>query len=210
MSTQTTEHTLPPQTDDELTVTTEQNDFALCPAGQHPARCVDVVYRGEFPNQFKPGTTQKKISIHLMLDTQDDDGRDVRRSDGKRFILSAWFTKSMHEKANLRKTLEGWRGRAFDDSAAESFNLNDLINAPALVNVKHVKNKKGDEIAVIDSISKLPRQMTVFPVEEIEYIRIKDRPRDGENGGGTGGWQGSGGPGMYDDVPLPDDDDLPF
>lgn len=174
-----TEYQLPPQTDDDLTVSAEQQkDFAICPAGQHPARCVDVVFRGMVPNKFKNGELQPKISIHLMLDTQDDDGNDVRRNDGKRFVLSQWFTKSMFSKANLRKTLESWRGRAFDETAAERFNLNDLINAPALVNVKHIRNPKGDEIAVIDSISKLPRQMSVFPVEEIEWVRMKDRPRD--------------------------------
>lgn len=219
MMTNQTDYQLPPQTDDDLTVSADQKDFALCPAGQHPARCVDVVFRGLFPNKFKEGAMQPKISIHLMLDAQDEDGNEVRRGDGKRFVLSQWYTKSMNDKANLRKTLESWRGKAFDDAVAERFNLNDLINAPALVNVKHVRNAKGDEVAVIDTLTKLPRQMSVFPVEEIEWVRLKDRPREPQkpaNGSNANvapfgyvppnlppppdEWQGDDG---YDNEPLP-------
>lgn len=198
---------LPPQTDDELTVTTDpKGDYALPPAGQHPARCCDVVYRGEHPNKFKPGVMQKKVSIHMMLDTEDDNGQPVRRNDGKRFVLSQWYTKSMNAKSNLRKALEAWRGKAFDDEVAETFNLNDLINAPALVNVIHKTNAKGDQVAVIDSITKLPRQMTVFPVKDIDYVRIKDRPRDSQNGNGNTQEHGEAYDGEGEDI----DDDLPF
>jgi hypothetical protein len=207
MSTQTTEYTLPPQTDNELTVTADSagGEYPEAPAGAWVGRCVDVVYRGKQPNKFdasKPD--QHKISIHMMLDTYDEDDQPARRTDGKRFVLSAWFTRSMHPKATLRKTLAAWRGRDFDDDQAEVFNLNDLVGVYALVNVIHVKGKDGGNKAVIDSIGRLPRGMQKFEVTE-EYVRAKDR-KPGEQHDHHGD---AAGPGMYDDVPLPDDD-LPF
>lgn len=201
------DYALPPQTDDMLTVTADSagGEYPEAPAGAWVARCVDVVYRGKQPNKFdasKPD--QHKISIHMMLDTYDEDDRPARRTDGKRFVLSAWYTRSMHAKATLRKTLAAWRGRDFDDEQAEAFNLNDLVGVFALVNVIHVKTKSGDTKAVIDSISRLPRGMQKFEADE-EYVRAKDR-KPGEHPAEEHG----PGPERWDDVPPPDDRDLPF
>lgn len=182
MSTQS-EYILPPQTDDELTVTAQSagGDYPECPAGAFVGRCVDVVYRGKQPNKFEPQKPDvHKISIHMMVDAYHEDDSPARRTDGKRFVLSNWYTRSMHPKATLRKTLAGWRGKDFDDDAAEQFNLNDLVGAYALVTIKQVKGKDGSPKAVIDSIGRLPRGMQKFEAEE--YVRAKDRkPGDGHD-----------------------------
>lgn len=198
------EYVLPPQGDDELTVTATSSggDYPECPTGQWVGRCVDVVYRGRQPNKFEPEKPDvHKISIHMMLDTVNEDDRPVRRTDGKRFVLSAWFTRSMHEKASLRKTLAAWRGRDFDDAQAETFNLNDLVGAYGLVNVITVKGKDGKPKSVIDAITRLPRGMEKFEMDE-EYVRMRDRKPGEHHDSGAPDWS---------DVPPPDDDsDLPF
>jgi hypothetical protein len=172
------EYVLPPQSDDDLTVTANGGggDFPECPAGAWAGVCVDVVYRGMQDNKFDPSKgPQPKISIHMMIEAyQSEDSDDyARRSDGKRFVLSAWFTRSMHPKATLRKTLAAWRGKDFDDDAAETFNLNKLVGAFALVNVIHVAGKDGRPKAVIDSIARLPRGVPTFTPDP--YVRAKDR-----------------------------------
>lgn len=204
----TQDYVLPPQGDDELTVTATSSggDFPECPTGQWVGLCVDVVYRGKHANKFEPHKPDvHKVSIHMMLDAFDEEDKAARRNDGKRFVLSSWFTRSMHEKATLRKTLAAWRGKDFDDAQAETFNLNDLVGAYALVNVVAVKGRDGKPKSVIDSITRLPRGMVKFEPEP--YIRARDRkPGDIEH-------HDSGGP-DWSDVPPPDDDDgldpLPF
>lgn len=200
---------LPPQNDDDLTVTASSSggDYPEAPTGQWVGLCVDVVYRGKQPNKFdasKPDV--HKISIHMMLDTYDESDNPVRRTDGKRFVLSAWFTRSMHEKATLRKTLAAWRGKDFDDAQAETFNLNDLVGAYGLVNVIEVKTQAGKAKSVIGSITRLPRGMEKFAPDE--YVRIRDRkPGEQHHDAPHSSW--------HDDVPAGDeipynDNDLPF
>jgi hypothetical protein len=206
----TAEYVLPPQTDDELTVTAETGgaDYPECPAGAFVGMCCDVVYRGKQPNKFEPSKPdQHKISVHMMVDAFNEDDTPARRTDGKRFVLSSWFTRSMHPKATLRKTLAAWRGKDFDEDQAEVFKLNDLVGAFALVNVVHVKGKDGGQKAVIQSISKLPRGMQKFEAEE--YIRAKDRkPGDSHADDLKHGYQQP----SYEDFPVQDleEDDLPF
>lgn len=209
----TTEYTLPPQSDDELTVTAQSagGDYPECPAGAFVGRCVDVVYRGKQPNKFEPQKPDvHKISVHMMIDAYNEDDSPARRTDGKRFVLSNWYTRSMHPKATLRKTLANWRGKDFDDDAAEQFNLNDLVGAYALVTIKHVKGKDGSPKAVIDSIGRLPRGMQKFEAEE--YIRAKDRKPGDSHDDLRHGYNAEPAPHGYDDFePSQDDlDDLPF
>lgn len=201
------EYVLPPQTDDMLTVTAETGggDYPECPAGGFVGKCVDVVYRGKQPNKFEPSKPdQHKISIHMLIDAFNEDDSPARRTDGKRFVLSSWFTRSMHPKATLRKTLAAWRGKDFDEEQAEKFNLNDLVGAFALVNVKHVKGKDGGPRAVIESIIKLPRGMSKFEAEP--YVRAKDKKPGEGHDDLSHGYQQPDVP--YDD--FPEEDDLPF
>lgn len=199
-----TDYVLPPQTDDELTVTASSSggDFPECPAGQWVGVCVDVVYRGMQPNKFEPSKPdQPKISIHMMLDAYEAEDSDTpaRRTDGKRFVLSAWFTRSMHEKATLRKTLAGWRGKDFDEEQAETFNLNNLVGAFALVNVVHKAKKDGGTKAVIEGITRLPRGMAKFEPEP--YVRARDRkPGEAEQGESES---------HMDEIPM-DEPEMPF
>lgn len=207
----TAEYVLPPQTDDQLTVTAETGggDYPECPAGGWVGRCVDVVYRGKQPNKFEPSKPdQHKISVHMMVDAYNEDDTPARRTDGKRFVLSNWYTRSMHPKATLRKTLAAWRGKDFDEDQAEAFNLNDLVGAYALVNIVHVKAKDGHMRAVIESITKLPRGMEKFEAEE--YIRAKDRKPGDKPEDLRHGYHADTPPDFSDFPGYQEEDDLPF
>ncbi len=67
--------------------------FVQAPAGRYQAVCVDVVDEGMQPNTFKEGKLEPKISIAFQLNKLNDDGR--------RYLISRWFTFSLHEKASL-------------------------------------------------------------------------------------------------------------
>lgn len=70
---------------------------------------------------------------------------------GKRYCLNKWYTKSLGEKANLRKDLESWRGKKFTIDELKGFGLRKLIGVNCMLGVG--ENEKGK--AVIATISKL-------------------------------------------------------
>jgi hypothetical protein len=47
-------------------------------------------------------------------------------------VISKEFTLSMHEKSTLRQFLESWRGKAFTEKEALSFDVTALIGKPCL------------------------------------------------------------------------------
>jgi hypothetical protein len=62
---------------------------------------------------------------------------------------------SMHEKATLRKTLESWRGKKFDQDEADGFDLSKLVGAPCMINVVGYTKKNGEDGVKIEGVSKL-------------------------------------------------------
>jgi hypothetical protein len=94
--------------------------------------------------------------------------------------VSKFYTLSLNEKANLRKDLESWRGKAFSDAEIENgFDIEKLIGANCYLNI--AQNDKGK--SVISAINPLPkgmeklRQLTIGPPPSfskwIEGMRAK-------------------------------------
>jgi hypothetical protein len=78
--------------------------------------------------------------------------------------ISKRYTMSLHEKANLRKDLESWRGRAFTDDEAKGFDLHNLLGANCMVQVIH-KHKDGKTFANVTNVVQLPKGMTKCNLE---------------------------------------------
>lgn len=146
-------------------------DFEPAPAGQHAVVCCDVYDMGQMENQFKAGETIHKVLIYWMMSECMDDGRP--------FLITQIYTLSLHEKANLRRDLESWRGTTFTEEELEGFDLEKLIGVPALVSVIHVAGKKDGKVrARLSSIMGLPKVMQA-PLIHPDYIRKKDRKDEG-------------------------------
>lgn len=125
--------------------------FELAPQGVYRAVCVWVLDRGEHENSFKPGTTQRKVSLHFEL-------VDESMSDGRPFMVSNIYTLSLNEKANLRQHLASWRGRDFTAEELKGFDLQNILGAPCQINVLH--NIAGDKtFANIGAIMPLSKGM---------------------------------------------------
>ncbi len=189
----TNANVLPPQPD-AILVSGESGgaDFKPHPVGPHAAVCCDVVDLGIWQDQY-PGQPPRNVrKIRLVFQTAEF------REDGQRFTVGRMFTASLGEKANLRKFLESWRGRAFTPEELAGFDLVKLIGAPALVQVKH-REKQGKTYADIDSVMQLPKGMVKLQVEN--YTRVKDRePQKPTTGDPHDGFP----------PPIDEDDDLPF
>jgi hypothetical protein len=69
------------------------------------------------------------------------------------------FTASMHEKANLRKFVESWFGKAFpSDELASDFDFKKLLGKKCLLNVTHTE-RGGHTYANIVSAAPIPKGM---------------------------------------------------
>jgi hypothetical protein len=168
----------------------DSKTYAPAPAGVHQAVCVDVVDMGILEVTFN-GETKKQHKVRLVWQI---DELDPERAE--RFIVQKRYTLSLHEKANLRKDLESWRGKAFTHDELKGFDLEKLITVNAFVNVVQV-GKDGKTYANLAAV--MPLKKGTPKIEPQKYIRVKDRKADD-------------GHGPIPDSELPEltDDDIPF
>lgn len=73
--------------------------------------------------------------------------------------ISKEYTLSLSEKANLRRDLEGWRGRQFTAEELKGFAVEKVLGQPCIIAVIHKTSGKGTLYAAVTSISKLGKGM---------------------------------------------------
>lgn len=98
-----------------------------------------------------------------------------RRKDGRRFILKRTTSRSMAPKSALRRLLEVWRGKRFDDDELEGGLVLDYwIGRTAKLIVSHRPPRVGfnDPMVCIEEV--LPPDPGVFVTTE-DYVRRRDR-----------------------------------
>jgi hypothetical protein len=167
-------------------------NFVPAPPGTHAAVCVDVVDLGMLEVSFSGKTSTKhKIRIAWQIDEAMEDNRP--------FLCQKRYTLSLHQKAQLRKDLESWRGKQFSPEELEGFDVENLIGVHCLLNIiQEISAKDGKTYSNIASIMRLPKGMN--PVQARDYVRVCDRMPD--NGGAP----------LEDDSAFAGigDDDVPF
>jgi hypothetical protein len=141
---------------------TEGGDFTPVPEGTLPAACYRFVDLGTQAGEYMGAP---KIARKIMLSWEITDP-ETRMEDGKPFTISSRFTWSMHEKSTLRKTLESWRGRKFEDSdfGPGGFDVRKLLGAGCFLSIIHTT--KADKVySNISAVMKLPKD---FPAPKPE------------------------------------------
>lgn len=198
-----------------LTLKETGGTFELCPAETHQARCYIVADLGSQMETFN-GETKLTHKLAIVWELS------AKMSDGRPFAISKIYTASLHEKANLRKVLDSWRGRPFTADELEGFSMAKVVGTSCFVNVIHEVDKQGRDRAKISSIMALPRGVPTLPsVNDVVYFdfgnfdeaafsrlpewmreMIKKSPEyQSANNGGY--------PPMVDDVPPMVDDEPP-
>ena len=139
-----------------ITASNTGTNFAPVPAGTYVARCFSMVHIGTIPEEYQGETKeQNKVRISWELPTEK---KVFNEEKGEQpYSVSKDFTLSMHEKANLRKFLESWRGRGFTEDEAKSFDVTRLLEKPCMLSVIHKTSKQGKTYAEISSVSTLPK-----------------------------------------------------
>jgi hypothetical protein len=167
-------------------------NYQPAPAGVHPAVCIDVVDLGMVEQTFE-GKTSTRHMARVVWEI------DAEMDDGKRFHVNKRYTCSLHERAALRRDLEGWRAKPFEESELKGFDLEKLIGVPALLNVVQAQ-RDGKTWANVQAIMPLPKayaRLTPAP----GYVRQKDRPQQ---------QAGVEPPPLPDVPPVDDEDSVPF
>src|SRR6476469_9306478 len=103
-----------------LTLSYEQQNYEPIEAGNHLARCVQVIDLGtQEEKAFESDEIQlnPKVRITWELPNELIEWEDKESGEKKTRpqLISQEFKASLHEKAKLRKTLASWRGRDFTD-----------------------------------------------------------------------------------------------
>jgi len=152
----------------------------LPPSGNHLAICVRMIHLGTLEVEWQ-GQKKKQNKVRLYFELSHEQAVFDEHKGPENFIVSKEYTLSMHEKSNLRKDLESWRGKAFTDDQAEAFDITVLLNVPCMLNVIIKKHESsGNEYALIAGISQLPKGMekpvavnTPFEFSVLEFDRAK-------------------------------------
>jgi len=126
------------------------------PAGNYVARCYSMVHIGTITEEYLgEKKTMNKVRLTWELPTEL---KVFKEEKGEQpYVLSKDFTLSLHEKATLRKWLESWRGKAFNNQETERFDITKLVGVPCMLNVIHKEKKDGNMRADISSISAMPK-----------------------------------------------------
>lgn len=152
-------------------VRAKNNDakFKAHDVGQFVGQCVDVVDLGESVQDFADKDKYLAQKCALVFRTGE------KNPETNEFIdVSAEFTVSMGEKANLRKFMESWRGQPYTAEEIDAgVDLDRMERKWALLSVAHKTSKKGRTYAVIVSAVPVPKQMRAGLVDYTEYKRGK-------------------------------------
>jgi len=130
----------------------------LVPADTHVARCYSMVHIGTIETEYMG---EKKLMDKVRITWElPNEMRMFDESKGEQpMVISQEYTLSMHEKSNLRKMLESWRGKGFTEGEAECFDITKLLGITCLLSVIHKISKVGNGYATITGINKLPGTM---------------------------------------------------
>jgi hypothetical protein len=137
-------------------------DFKPIPEGVYVSTCYAVIDLGtHVSDKFKDKLGQFKAQRKVLFQWEVPEERiDVDR-DGKTINLpraiSRKYTLSLHEKAELRKMLEAWRGKAFTAEELEGFDVKAVLGASCQIQVVHEHGEDGKVWANVGAIMALPK-----------------------------------------------------
>ena len=142
-----------------IIVTSSNQKKEIVPAGTHFARCYSMIHIGVVEWEFqgeKKFNNKVRLTWELPYEMRDFGG------EHKPLVISKEYTLSMHEKSNLRKDLEMWRGKVFTNKELGSFDVTDLLGKTCNISVIHKVAKNGNEFAQVGGVSAIQKGVEVL------------------------------------------------
>lgn len=109
-------------------VNEKSNNYPIPDEGQYLGVIADVIDLGPVSTAFG---TKEKVQIVWLLDAYDEEGNQFR--------VSAFYNKSLHEKATLRKDLRAILGQ----DVSGSFDLETMLGTNSNLVIQH--NESGEK-----------------------------------------------------------------
>lgn len=152
-----------------LTAKEESGNYQIVSAGAHRACCIGIYDLGTQHN----ATWNKEI--HKVMLTWELGDEFIDTDEGQKpMVISQQFTLSLSEKANLRKSLESWRGRPFTPEELAGFDMKKVLGAACMLSVIH-NQKDGKTYANISAIMAMPKGMPPFkPVNPLRFFSMEE------------------------------------
>lgn len=141
-----------------------KGDFKITPEGQHVMVCCRVIDLGSQKTEFQGETkTQRKVLIGWEIPEE----QVVVNGEAVPMIHYAKYTWSFHEKANLRKDLESWRGKKFRDEdfsgPPNGFHIKSVLGVPCYGQIVHEVGGNGKTYANLSAIMAFPGKRDTWP-----------------------------------------------
>jgi hypothetical protein len=194
---------------DTLVAKGSESKFKPHPEGQFVAQCVDAIDLGDRVEEFagKPKKLSHKCALVFRTGEKNPD-------TGEYIDIGREFTVSMGDKANLRKFLEQWRGKAYtEDQIKQGVPLHKMAGNWALLTVSHNTSGNGRTYANITAAVGVPEMMRkslpTFPAYERPEF-WNDRKAEYAKGAQAFRAASAAPPDDFEGGPLDDDDSLPF
>lgn len=155
-----------------LIVRENKTDYIESPEGFWRSVCIDAVDLG-----LRQTAHGLKPRVKLVWEIEES------MEDGQPFIVMQTYGKSLHKQSNLRKMLESWRAKKFNDEELAGFDLDRLIGVPCQTQITHAPREGGGVWANVTAVAPLSKGMEKL-VPRGKYIRVQDRPKtdDPQNG----------------------------
>lgn len=121
-----------------------------------------------------------KVRFTFELPDQTDEYEVVENGKTtkvqKPMVVSIEQTRSLGEKASLRKLLEQWRGQTFTSKELQAFSLKNLLGKPAMLTLIHKTSQQGRQYCAIAGASKLPKGMKApaSTINDTIYYEIEE------------------------------------
>jgi hypothetical protein len=126
-------------------------NFEQPPIGAHVARCIRLIDIGTQKGEYQGMPTFKRqLVVAWELPNELMTAGDHA---GKPFIVSKFYTASLHEKSGLRKDLAAWRTRDFSEEELKGFDMKALIGKACMVSL--ILSDRGK--AKINAVMALPK-----------------------------------------------------
>lgn len=135
--------------------------FESVQPGTYVARCISLIGIGTHERDWQ-GT--KRLSSEIMVTWELP---FETMEDGRPYTISAFYTRSLADKANLRHALKNWRGRDFTPDELRGFELRNVLDKGC--QVVCTQNDKGK--VRVTSVAGLPKGLDLPDrVNELRYF----------------------------------------
>lgn len=140
-----------------MPIAKETSNFKPAPAGTHIARCYGCISLGTQPQQSEQFDEVPKVLLLFELPFEIIQSEEY---GDKPMTISKEYTLSLGKKATLRKHLDSWRGRSFNEEELKGFEVSNVVGVPCQITVVHAANSQGKTYAKIESVTGMAKGMT--------------------------------------------------